>query len=96
LISGDVSTGLLMKRFYHCLMMEKQEPGSALAAVQAWLRDNTVRELGLLDLQHRFAKGSDEQSREAFEAVQFYASRPESKPFAHPYYWAPFVFTVLG
>ena len=53
---NDLSTMLLMAKFYECHLKEELAPAAALRKAQLWLRD------------------------------------PNERPYAHPYYWAPFVF----
>ncbi|WP_448594351.1 CHAT domain-containing protein, partial [Thermoflexus hugenholtzii] len=89
---NEVSTALLMIRFYDLWRGEGQEPPEALRQAQIWLRDSTnaekeaffrraLPELGAIRLAERAA-------RVAFwDAV---ARRPQDRDFAHPFYWAAF------
>ncbi len=93
---NDLSTMLLMERFY-CLHLKKEMAiPEALRQAQLWLRDVTARELA-----QRFADEEDallSSTRMSINTASDYFTRftnldPEEKPFAHPYYWAAFTFS---
>ena len=86
---SDVSTALLMRRFYENLLKGQRKSG-ALREAKSWLRNLTRAEL-------RKMAASDSLAREAIRGV---GTRPvhspkgklaDEHPYAHPYYWAPFV-----
>ena len=83
---ADLSTMVLLSRFYELWRSEGLEPPAALRQAQIWLRDSTGPELAPYlaqshpDLAAEFAKGSD---RHPF-------GHPH--PFAHPFYWAAFTY----
>jgi CHAT domain-containing protein len=88
----DISTALLMERFYGYHLEDGMEPGRALRQAQIWLRDVTAGELAT-----HFGKKRQEQM-EMYEHMSaswrhFVTMEPDEKPFAHPYYWAAFTFT---
>jgi CHAT domain-containing protein len=91
----DVSTMLFMEMFYQGLA-DGLLPANALAAAQRWLRA-----LSAADLVDRFTKERDHPyvgrilgRPEAVEQrLKFGAMPPTSRPFAHPYFWAPFMAT---
>jgi CHAT domain-containing protein/tetratricopeptide (TPR) repeat protein len=98
---SDVSTRILMERFYQVLLgRDNKAPQplvNALRAAQLWLREITAGELS-----ERFA---------AEEAALLAAGKPaelagdqflrfaemdaDERPFAHPYHWAAFTFSGL-
>ena len=100
----DLATGLLMEQFYRAWRggMGKAQ---ALQAAQCWLmrlpRDDalalvkTARDEALA--AHRLAGGEDARARGWWAALAArYTEIAEmyrlgDRPFAHPYYWAPFV-----
>jgi CHAT domain-containing protein/anti-sigma28 factor (negative regulator of flagellin synthesis) len=93
---NDLSTMLLMERFYQLHLEEGKVIPEALCQAQIWLRDVTAGQLA-----ERFA-GEEEallaSTRMSIEAaskfyVQFKTLNPEHRPFAHPYYWAAFTFS---
>jgi len=88
----EIATMLLLQRFYQLYLQENQPPVQALQQAQYWLRDATVEELGLVTLFQKIYLESEETDEEAFLSMQNYKTRLSEKPFAHPYYWAGFVF----
>lgn len=92
----DVSTRLLMERFYDRLLMGAI-PVAALAAAQRMLLDLTTAQLRA----HLLADGLAVQAAEAEIArlravagTSWPAAAGEERLLAHPYYWAPFM--VIG
>lgn len=93
---NDLSTMLLMERFYQGHLQEGLDIPGALRRAQTWLRDATAGSLA-----ERFASEEESllsQTRMPIEAASEYFSRfasqiPENRPFAHPYYWAAFTFS---
>ena len=89
----DISTALLLTRFYFHHLEEGCEPGTALHRAQAWLRDVSAGELAQQFSELRRLEGSDlpyEQLSQAWR--RFSSAQPSAKPFAHPLYWAAFTF----
>jgi CHAT domain-containing protein len=72
----DESTGLLMAQFYQNVSVCKLAPAEALRNAQRWLRSST--HASLRTSYPQMYKGGDSDAP------------PGSRPFAHPYYWAPF------
>lgn len=94
-VVDELSTRLLFERFYSELQRLQNQPTPPLAATalalsraQSYLRQITTAELAAL-LQRQ---ATDPQA--AATQLQFLVStdpNPEQqRPFAHPYYWAPF------
>lgn len=88
----DVSTALLMSRFY-ATHLAGATPAEALRHAQSWMRQVTAGELA-----RRFW---DERAKEAHatEVVsaawrRFVAMTPGHRPFEHPFFWA--AFTLYG
>lgn len=81
---ADLPTALLMRRFYQCHLTGDPDsadpapmaPAAALRAAQLWLAGLTEAELAA------YFTGAGEPRADD-------ATAP--RPFAHPYYWAPFV-----
>lgn len=96
---NDLSTTLLMFKFYeyHLGTGSSKKPLSlarALRLAQLWLRDVTNSELA--DIFLRFEQTAPEAldpsyliARERFRAHALH--KKTERPFAHPFYWAPFV-----
>jgi CHAT domain-containing protein len=95
----DFSSALLMIKFYGLHLKEGLDPPDALRRAQCWLRDVTNAELSELFDHYSSTAPDRPTTRMPYQAAQAafrqYALRddPEAKPFAHPYYWAPFVFS---
>lgn len=103
----DLSTALLMIKFYEYHRQGDQAAGTgpmppaiALRQAQRWLRTVTAAELLDYFNQHKTLHDA-EQERErlrmpvdmAVEGVnEFGLLPPEERPFAEPYFWAPFIF----
>ncbi len=93
---NDLSTMLLMERFYNLHLKEEMEIPDALRQAQVWLRDVTAGELA-----QRFADEEEallNTTRLPIETASAYFARfasldPSQRPFAHPYYWAAFTFS---
>lgn len=93
---NDLSTMLLMERFYQVHLREGRDFPAALRQAQIWLREVTAGELA-----QRFADEEDallSTTRMSIQTASDYFTRftklkPKERPFAHPYYWAPFTFS---
>jgi len=88
---ADVATMLLANRFYHEYLTEGCKPAKALARAQRWLRSQTAEVLGLADIYTNLYEASGGRDAQAYVAARHYQKRPDSIPFIHPQYWAPFV-----
>jgi CHAT domain-containing protein len=103
----DLSTMLLMEHFYQAHLHDGLPPAAALRQAQRWLRDLTADHLRQRFAAEREAllrqRFADE--REALRTThmpgdvvstqfhRFAALDPDSRPFAHPFYWAAFTFS---
>jgi CHAT domain-containing protein/tetratricopeptide (TPR) repeat protein len=104
---ADLSTALMMARFYQYHLRGDPEhgegpmgPARALRLAQRWLARVTAEELTVYFATHQ---GLHEALRQAEKVrlpgevaaagvVRFGLEDPTARPFASPYYWAPFVF----
>lgn len=78
---ADLSTMLLLSRFYHLWRTDGLEPPEALHQAQLWLRDSTGPELApYLQPSHP-------------DLATKFAQFPDKRPFAHPFHWAAFTYT---
>ena len=91
----DMSTALLMERFY-----ANHEDGmalpAALRAAQFWLRDVPAGELAArFEAERRKPKHERSMPYEQVSAAwqRFNSLQPDERPFAHPVYWAAFTFS---
>lgn len=90
---SDVSTALLMIRFYHHHLKDGLDPAIALQKSQLWLRDSTAKEMGLSKYYKQQYLESGKKDSNAFVAMRYYQANSDIKPFSHPYYWAAFTFS---
>lgn len=89
----DVSTALLVSRFYDIHLHGGLEPALALRQAQAWLRQSTVSELGLQDWFRNLYELSGRRDAQAYKSMRYFSSHPHDRPYEHPYFWAGFVFS---
>ena len=95
---NDMSTAMLMAKFYDLWLDEHLSPPHALRQAQIWLRDSTVEDL-LLQFKDCMQSGSVRMSAEA--AKFFYKNDriawgdPNDRPFKDPFWWAAFAYTGL-
>ena len=102
---SDEATALLMAKLYDLHMTARLSPPTALSRAQAWLRDATQDGLKI------FAKAAARRGRLetryltqleralSAEMLKGEATSPSStqpdRPYAHPYYWAGFIYTGI-
>jgi CHAT domain-containing protein len=89
----ELSTALLMDRFYAQWATDGVEPGAALRNAQRWLRDVTASELA-----ERFrvdSDAADDDHRDALRDMwlEFAAMEPDERPYSHAVHWAAFTLT---
>jgi CHAT domain-containing protein len=84
----DPATALLMTEFYRQYTTSGRPPAAALRAAQLWLRDATAADLSAA-LKALAEHGPDQVP--AGREVRFALAEPEDRPFADPFYWAPFI-----
>jgi len=87
----DVSTALLMIRFYDLHLGQKVAPAAALRQAQLWLRDATREDLQAY-VQATQTNGRLAAREAAMLSTVLGEAKPGAKPFNHPYYWAAFEF----
>lgn len=94
---NDLSTMLLMERFYQHYLQDKLPLPEALRRAQLWLRDVTAGELLTYfeAEQDRVLSGKAKMCAEIIndQFVRFATLPTNNKPFSHPYYWAAFTFS---
>jgi CHAT domain-containing protein len=91
----DISTAMLMVRFYELWRTEDMAPPAALAAAQRWVRDTTNAEKAAhfsRDFLPGGARMSAAVAEPFFEAV-FQAGDGDAHTFADPVWWAAFTYT---
>lgn len=93
----DLSTALLIERFYRYHLEgnpDRLPPAQALRRAQQWLRDEATAALAA-DVCYQRVEAlraqEDKGLQSAQDALIRYEMMPhDSRPFAHPVYWAPF------
>jgi CHAT domain-containing protein len=91
----DLSTALLLERFYRHHLCEGLHPAVALNRAQRWLREATTRELGLVARYEQRLAAPGQDDAHSLRWLRYYRAHPDLRPFAHPYYWAAFGYTGL-
>jgi CHAT domain-containing protein/tetratricopeptide (TPR) repeat protein len=89
----DLSTALLLARFYHYHLADSLDPATALCRAQHWLRKSTAKQLGLAKRYEQLYLESGRHDTRSFRAMRYYNHHPESMPFEHPLYWGGFIYT---
>ena len=92
---SDLSTMMLMARFYELWKQDGLEPPQALRQAQLWLRDTTNAQKA--EYFQTFLPTSDTSRLPAHIADTLYKhtllARPDENDFEHPFYWAAFTYT---
>lgn len=93
---ADVSTAMLMVRFYQFWRVGHLEPVHALREAQRWLRDSTNREKA--DYFRQFvpslvARMPELVAADFFSAADLGKGGPDARSLSHPYWWAAFYLT---
>jgi CHAT domain-containing protein/tetratricopeptide (TPR) repeat protein len=90
----EISTMLLLQRFYEIYLQENQPPAHALQQAQYWLRDVSAQTLTIFCNQTTQWLPESKKLKYELLADHFeFNFAPDEKLYAHPYYWAGFVFS---
>jgi CHAT domain-containing protein len=94
---SDLSTAMLMERFYRLWQVNGLEPSAALRQAQLWLRDTTNGEKKAYYQQHLPLFAPEAQVAAAMPAEVaaalykvFVLEEDDALAFTHPYFWAAF------
>jgi CHAT domain-containing protein/tetratricopeptide (TPR) repeat protein len=94
---NDLSTMLLMERFYQLHLHDAKDLPDALCGAQCWLRDVTAAELAkrFADEEEAALVGKGRMPLELASEyfLRFAQQNPVHQPFGHPYHWAAFTFS---
>lgn len=94
---NDLSTMLLMERFYQLHLNDGKDLPEALREAQIWLRDVTAGELKkrFADEEEAALAGQGRMPIETASAAyaRFRSQDSGRRPFGHPLYWAAFTFS---
>ncbi len=97
----DAATALLVTRTYEYMLQEGLAPPQAVRQAQVWLRDLTNADLeAYLAYHEAIARARLESGRrmpftllEELLVKVITTGDPQARPYADPYFWAPFTFT---
>lgn len=93
----DLSTALLMERFYRNHLKNNMEIAAALREAQRWVRAVNIGVVAAY-AEQCYRQSDQTHSPQLFYSIRHYRSlakqHPDMCPFEHPYYWA--AFTVNG
>lgn len=95
----DISTAMLMERFYRLWRKEGLEPVDALRRAQRWLRDTTNGQKAdyyrafIPDLGGTKTGMAESVAIDSYNAMMSHPSGQQARAFEHPYFWAAFYLT---
>ena len=93
----DLSTALLIERFYRNHLKSGMDFAAALREAQIWVRELRVGDVAAY-AEQCYRQSQQKEQPEIFRLMRYYRHQvkqnPALRPFAHPYYWA--AFTVNG
>jgi CHAT domain-containing protein len=90
----EISTALLLAKFYYFHLQEEVSLPTALHRAQRWLRQVTGAELA--DIFQRQYEESRKHDVDALRWIHYYRIQNDRKPYHHPYYWAAFYISGVG
>jgi len=86
----DVSTALIMRKYYSSILQGGKNPAEALSLAQKWIRGSTAAELNLVSVfEDQYVK-SNREDADAYRSMRYFQDQLESKPFQDPFFWAGF------
>ena len=90
----DLTTVLLLLRFYELWRVESLNPPEALRQAQQWVRDTTNGKKASYFKKVLPETSPNRMTAETAESfyMQFILRPPEDHDFAHPFYWAAFIY----
>jgi CHAT domain-containing protein/tetratricopeptide (TPR) repeat protein len=93
---SDISTAMLMQRFYAGWRNDNLSPAEALQFAQQWLRDSTNKEKADY-FKRNSPELADKLRAPEAEAIAFFTEamsrHMDRREFAHPFWWAAFYLT---
>ncbi|MGK7918175.1 MAG: CHAT domain-containing protein, partial [Prochloraceae cyanobacterium] len=92
---SDISTMMLMARFYDFWRNEGLKPSEALRKAQQWVRDTTNGEKAAYFENFIPAFSTTRMATSTADALwnQLILENPDERNFAHPFHWAAFTYT---
>ncbi len=92
----DLSTSLLMQRFYDNIVNKNMGKASGLREAQLWVRDMRVKDLRLM-VKELLENIQNQDGPVPFKirrlAQKYKRMADDDRAFIHPYYWGAFVFS---
>ncbi len=94
---ADISTMMLMARFYELWRNQGLEPPEALRQAQQWVRDTTNGEKVAYFENFLPAFSTTKMATSTADALwhKLILEHPDERNFAHPFYWAAFTYTGI-
>ncbi|MGD1904878.1 MAG: CHAT domain-containing protein [Leptolyngbyaceae cyanobacterium] len=89
---ADLSTMLLLSRFYQLWRTDGLEPPEVLRQAQLWLRDSTGPELAA-HLRKCHPVQAQDSNSELAASIERFEHSSKQYPLAHPFHWAAFTYT---
>jgi CHAT domain-containing protein len=91
----DISTTMLMLRFYDLWRSEKLEPFAALLRAQQWHRDTTCEQKTAYFRKLLLSPSENVLDRATADWLykSLVLADPKARDFSHPFYWAAFAYT---
>jgi CHAT domain-containing protein len=93
---SDMSTSMLMARFYSLWRGDELSPQEALRQAQIWLRDSTTTEKkALFDrfMERQVTRMSADTAQAFYQHIAW--DDPDASVFASPFFWAAFTYTGI-
>jgi CHAT domain-containing protein len=87
----DISTALIMLKFYELYLGKNIQPALALRRAQIWLRDADALEIDAF-LVEMLRSGRLSSDQDLLLRKSLRGDTGGDKPYAHPYFWAAFQF----
>ncbi|MCB0615645.1 MAG: CHAT domain-containing protein, partial [Phaeodactylibacter sp.] len=89
---ADISTMMLMFRFYHLWRKEGLQPSEALRKAQIWLRNTTNEEKAVFFKDYLVTLPDSQAPADAVDSFIRSLATPsiQTSDFAHPFHWAAF------
>jgi CHAT domain-containing protein/tetratricopeptide (TPR) repeat protein len=90
----ELSTAILMERFYQNHLSRGMNFVAALHEAQTWVRELSIEDVAQY-AERAYRESPKEDTVQLFRYMRHYhylaEQDPASRPFAHPYYWAAFI-----
>ena len=86
----DLSTMLVMTKFYNLWYKDRKEPSEALREAQLWMSSTTDGQKA--DYLEDFLPELTSNRTNVGDAYNRFRIQPDNRIFSHPFYWAAFIY----